>query len=180
MQRAARGNSQSELCGGDANTNVMSLTKQIAKHFRDVHFGGNWTVSNLKDTLANVTWRQATTKVATLNTIAALVYHVNYFVRAVLKVMQGGPLDAHDKYSYDVPSIESQEEWDRLVEGTLSDAESLAALIEQMPESKLWETLVDEKYGNYYRNIHGIIEHTHYHLGQIALIKKVLSQAENN
>jgi hypothetical protein len=29
-----------------------------------------------------------------------------------------------------------------------------------------------EKYGNYYRNIHGIIEHIHYHLGQIVLIEK--------
>ncbi len=44
--------------------------------------------------------------------------------------------------------------------------------IEQLPESKLWETFSDEKYGNYYRNIHGIIEHIHYHLGQIVLIKK--------
>ncbi len=52
--------------------------------------------------------------------------------------------------------------------------------IEQLPESKLWETFSDEKYGNYYRNIHGIIEHSHYHLGQIVLIKKILLQANEN
>ena len=40
----------------------------------------------------------------------------------------------------------------------------------------LWETFADEKYGHYYRNLHGIIEHTHYHLGQIVLIKKLLQQ----
>ncbi|HAI83731.1 MAG TPA: DUF1572 domain-containing protein, partial [Chitinophagaceae bacterium] len=28
--------------------------------------------------------------------------------------------------------------------------------------------------GTYYRNILGLIEHTHYHLGQIALIKKII------
>jgi len=33
---------------------------------------------------------------------------------------------------------------------------------------------MEEKYGNYYRNFHGIIEHCHYHLGQIVLIKKML------
>jgi hypothetical protein len=49
-----------------------------------------------------------------------------------------------------------------------------------LPESKLAETFSDEKYGNYYRNIHGIIEHTHYHLGQIVLIKKILSQLPGN
>ena len=40
------------------------LTKQIAKLFRDVYFGGNWTASNLKDNLAGIDWQQATTKVS--------------------------------------------------------------------------------------------------------------------
>jgi len=34
----------------------MTLIEQIAKHFRDVYFGGNWTAVNLKDTLADVSW----------------------------------------------------------------------------------------------------------------------------
>lgn len=157
----------------------MSLTKQIAKHFREVHFGGNWTWVNLKDSLADVTWEQATAKVYDFNTIAALVYHVNYFAVAALDVLQGKPLTAHDKYSFDVPAIQSQEEWENLVSKTLKDAESMATLIELLPESKLWENFVDVKYGNYYRNLHGIIEHTHYHLGQIVIIKKVLLQIED-
>jgi len=53
-------------------------------------------------------------------------------------------------------------------------------LIEQLPESQLWVTFSQEKYGNYYRNLHGIIEHIHYHLGQIVLIKKIILQKEAN
>lgn len=55
----------------------MDLNKQIAKQFRDLHFGGNWTAVNLKDTLSNIDSKQATTKVHNLNTIAALVFHCN-------------------------------------------------------------------------------------------------------
>jgi hypothetical protein len=44
-----------------------------------------------------------------------------------------------------------------------------------LPENKLEEVFDDKKYGNYYRNITGIIEHNHYHLGQIVLIKKIIS-----
>ena len=77
----------------------MNLTGQIAKLFRDVHYGNNWTSVNLKETLANVTCQQATTKVYSFNTIAALVYHMNYYVSAVLKVLEGGSLSASDKYS---------------------------------------------------------------------------------
>jgi hypothetical protein len=157
----------------------MNLTGQIAKHLREVWFGGNWTSSNLKDNLADVTWQQATTQVYSLNTIAALVYHINYFVSAVLEVLQGEPLNAHDKYSFDLPPIRSQQDWQNLLDKTWTDAENFAGLVEQLPESKLWEDFSDNKYGNYYRNIQGIIEHTHYHLGQIVLVKKILLQPDN-
>ena len=156
----------------------MSLTKQIAKHFREIHFGENWTCSNLKDNLADVTWEQATTKVYTFNTIATLVYHSHYYVSAVLKVLQGGPLVAKDEYSFTHPPIHSQQDWENLLNKVWTDAENFASLVEQLPESRLWENLTDEKQGNYYRNIHGIIEHTHYHFGQIVLIKKILLQAD--
>ena len=158
----------------------MNLTGQIAKQFRDVHYGGNWTSVNLKDNLADTTWQQATTKVYSFNTIATLVYHMNYYVNAVLKVLQGEPLDAHDKFSFDLPPIHSQEDWEKLLDKTWTDAENFASLIEQLPETKLGEIFSDEKYGNYYRNIHGVIEHIHYHLGQIVLIKKILLQASKN
>lgn len=158
----------------------MPLPAQIAKHLRDVYFGGNWTWSNLKDNLAGVTWQQAMTQVHSFNTIATLVFHMGYFISAVTKVLQGGPLDAHDKYSFDHPPIQSQEDWERFLDKTWADVETLAGLIEQVPEEKLWADFSENKYGNYYRNLVGIIEHCHYHLGQIALIKKILLQADEN
>ncbi|MDX1942615.1 MAG: DUF1572 domain-containing protein [Saprospiraceae bacterium] len=154
----------------------MNLTGQIAKHFRDAYFGGNWASVNLKETLADVTWQQATAQVYSFNTIATLVYHITYYVSAVTKVLQGGPLDAKDKYSFEHPPIKSQEDWSIFLDKIWVDAEHFATLIEQLPEHKLWEDFTDKKYGNYYRNLHGIIEHLHYHLGQIILIKKILLQ----
>ena len=155
----------------------MHLPSQIAKHLRDVYFGGNWTDVNLKDTLADVNYQQATTKVYSFNSIAALVYHINYYVRVTGKVLQGEPLDGHDKFSFDLPPIQSQQDWEKLVAKTFAEVEAFATMIGQLPESKLEEIFVMEKYGNYYRNLHGIIEHCHYHLGQIVLIKKLLSQS---
>ncbi|MBW7912606.1 MAG: DUF1572 domain-containing protein [Taibaiella sp.] len=151
----------------------MNTPQQLAKHFRDVHFGGNWTCVNLKDTLKGVSWQQATAKVQDCNTIAVLVFHIHYYVAAVLKVLQGGALEAHDKYSFDCPPLRSQSDWNSMLDKAWTDAEAFASLVEQLPESKLWEYFTEEKYGTYYRNIQGIIEHTHYHLGQISLLKKI-------
>lgn len=153
----------------------MNQTAQIAKHLRDVHFGGNWTWVNLKDTLAGVDWQQATQKVHSFNTIATLVFHINYYVEAVTKVLEGGPLDSNDKFAFDHPPINSQEDWEKLVAKSWADVEKFAGLIEKLPDSQLGEIFVEEKYGTYQRNFLGIIEHAHYHLGQIVLLKKLVS-----
>jgi uncharacterized damage-inducible protein DinB len=155
---------------------MMKLSEQLSKHFTEVHFGGNWTSVNLKDTLAHVDWTQATTKLPSFNSIAALVYHIHYYVAAVLGVLQGGPLEAHDRYSFDHPPIENAGDWERLLDKVWEDAGLFATLLAQLPDSKLTEVFTDEKYGTYYRNMQGIIEHTHYHLGQIVLLKKLLAQ----
>ncbi len=154
----------------------MNTTKQLAQHFSDVHFGGNWTFVNLKDSLADVTWQEATTKLHDFNTIATLLFHINYYVNPVLKVLQGEPLIASDKYSFDCPPITSNEDWQKLVQKVLDEAELFAQKIEKLDELKLYDVFSEEKYGNYFRNLLGIIEHSHYHLGQITLMKKMLRQ----
>ena len=153
----------------------MSLSKQIAKHFSEVYFGGNWTSVNMKQTLQDVTWKQATTKLHSFNTIATLVYHTNYYVDVVSKVLQGQPLNAKDEYSFNHSPILSDDDWQKLLGKCWNDAENFARLIQELPDEQLDKKFTDEKYGNYYRNLHGIIEHTHYHLGQIVLIKKLLN-----
>jgi hypothetical protein len=158
----------------------MNLTKQIAKQFRDVYFGGNWTASSLKEHLEDLSWQQATTKVYSFNTIATLVFHMNYYVGVVMEVLWGNTLNAGDKYSFDHPPVLSREDWEKLLDKTWREAESFAILIEQLQESKLWEDFSENKYGNYYRNICGLIEHIHYHLGQIVLIKKIILQSGEN
>jgi hypothetical protein len=88
--------------------------------------------------------------------------------------LEGEPLKAKDSDSFDHPPIQSREDWEKLVSKLWKDAELFASLVEQLPESKLEETFVEKKYGSYYRNIQGIIEHSYYHLGQIVLINKLL------
>lgn len=154
----------------------MQLSTQLAKHLREVHFGVNWTWVNMKDSLADVDWQQATTKVHSFNTIATLVYHIHYFVIVAGRVLEGGPLEGNDKYSFDHPPIQSQEDWEQFLGKVWNGANHFADLVEKLPDGKLWETFSEEKYGTYYRNIQGIIEHTHYHLGQITLIKKLLRE----
>jgi uncharacterized damage-inducible protein DinB len=153
----------------------MSTTSQLAKRLREVMLNGLWIANtNFKDQLSDVTWEQAITKIADLNTIAMLTFHIDYYIAGILNVFEGGDLEIKDQFSFDLPPIESREQWEALFNKLWNDSEKFANLLEQMPDSKLNEVFVDEKYGTYLRNIDGMIEHAYYHLGQITLIKKLI------
>lgn len=154
----------------------MSSTSQLARRFREVLLDGLWIANtNYKDQLSDITWQRATTKVGGLNTIAMLTFHIDYYIAGLIHVFEGGDLEIRDQYSFDLSPLESEEQWENLKNKLWDDAEKFAALLEQMPDSKMSEVFVDEKYGTYLRNIDGMIEHCYYHLGQITLIKKLLN-----
>lgn len=149
----------------------------IANRLREVFIHGRWIANtNYRELLQSVDWLQATLKVADLNTIAALTYHINYYLDGLLRAFENGKLDIRDAYSFDLPPINSESDWNTLVAALLSNSEQFAARIEQMDDKTLDEVFIDEKYGTYIRNIEGVIEHSYYHLGQISLIKKLISQ----
>lgn len=152
----------------------MSSSSQLAKRFREVLLDGLWIANtNFKDQLSGVTWEQAMTKIGSLNTIAMLTFHIDYYIAGIVNVFEGGELEIKDQFSFDLPPINSQEEWEALLNKLWKDSEKFATLLEQMPDAKLDEVFVDEKYGTYRRNIDGMIEHSYYHLGQITLIRKL-------
>ncbi len=154
----------------------MESSTQLANRFREVILNGTWIANtNFKDQLNQVTWEQATTQVANLNTIALLTFHINYYVAGVLNVFNGGGLDIRDKYSFDLPPITSIEAWEQLKNDLFANAEQFASHVEKMSEEKLESGFVDVKYGSFRRNIEGMIEHSYYHLGQVSLLRKMLT-----
>lgn len=153
----------------------MKSTTEIANRFREVILNGTWVANtNFKDQLGNLDWKIAVSPVQNLNTIAVLAQHIHYYINGLNQVFKGGLLDIKDKFSFDFPPIHSQEEWNNFLNKFWKDSEEFAALVEKMPDEKLNESFVDEKYGTYRRNIDCMIEHSYYHLGQIVLLKKLL------
>jgi len=152
----------------------MSLTQQTAKHLRDVFFGGNWTTSNVKDTLSDLSWEEALTPIDDFNTIAVLTFHISYYLDAIIDVSEGRPLSLKDELSFDCPQISSEDEWINLQNSIWERVETAASYIEKLNDQQLNDHFFDQKYGTYYRNMHGLIEHTHYHLGQIVILKRMV------
>ncbi len=63
----------------------MTRNLTIASRLREVLLNGHWIANtNYKEQLLNLNWQQATQKVDNLNTIAALTYHINYYLAGLL------------------------------------------------------------------------------------------------
>lgn len=155
----------------------MERTKELANRLAEVLLNGHWIANtNFKSQIENLTWVQATNKIGTLNTIAALTFHVNYYLAGIINFFNNGELEIRDKYSFDIPPIESESDWKRLKEEFITNSQIFIDRVLNLTDSKLDEAFVDEKYGTYLRNIEGVIEHSYYHLGQISMINKMLTE----
>ena len=154
----------------------MKRSLALASRLREVFLTGQWIANtNYKEQLHRVNSQQAIQKVGDLNSIAALTYHINYYLAGLLHAFETGKLEIRDKYSFDLPEMGSEEDWNRLVKEFLGNAEKFAARVEQMDDTLFDQPFIDEKYGRYLWNIDGVIEHSYYHLGQIVLIRKMIT-----
>ncbi|RMB63975.1 DUF1572 domain-containing protein [Dokdonia sinensis] len=154
----------------------MKTSQAIAIQLKTIYNGGNMTGVAMKEVLDDITWQEATHSLYDCNTIGTLLYHTQYYIRIISQVLKGGPLEGNDALSFDHPPIASAAEWAVLKKTVFREIEEMAILIQQLPEKRLWEDFAGGKYGNYYRNLHGVLEHTTYHLGQMALLKKIIRQ----
>ena len=153
----------------------MNRNSVLAKRIREVLLDGHWIANtNYKQEIQNTSWEQAVHKIGNLNTIAALTYHINYYLAGLLFAFENGRLEISDKYSFNMPLDFKGTDWTNLVADFVSNAEKFATHVEHLDDKILDEVFIDEKYGNYLRNIEGVIEHSYYHLGQISLLKKMM------
>jgi uncharacterized damage-inducible protein DinB len=153
----------------------MQLNNYVANRLREVLTEGKWVLgTNLQAELEDVDWKEATRQVANFNTLAALTYHITYYLEGVTHAIQTGELTIKDAYSFDAPVIETANDWQQLRERYTHHAEQLIAQVAQMTEEQITADFADGTYGTTVRNIDALVEHTYYHVGQFMLIKKYL------
>ena len=155
----------------------MEHNRELAKRFIDVISNNSWVANNsFKNQLTDLPLEVALFKYQSLHSIAALAQHVHYYIAGILNVLNGGNLEIKDAFSFDFNPINTEEDWQNILSVFWADAEEFALKVAALPEEKLSDIFVKEEYGTYHFNINTLIEHSYYHLGQIVLLKKLISQ----
>lgn len=157
------------------------MNQDLANRLQEVLLNGKWIANtNFLEQIKSINWKQAITKIENINTIALLTFHINYYLKGLINVFEGGSLDIKDKFSFDMPDIQNEVDWLNLVLDFQKNAEQFIIHIEKMDDDTLLKPFVKQEYGSYLRNIEAQIEHSYYHLGQISLIKKIILQREQD
>lgn len=153
----------------------MHLTHAIAQHVLDVHAGNNWTEVDLAHTLADVEWREAETRtLASPNTIASLVRHLIFWNGVMARRAQGQPSEIGPANGFDAgPPLRTEADWHALLAELQRSGQALAAAIRAVPDEQLPAAILPG-YASGYKNLQGAVEHLHYHLGQLTLLKQLV------
>ena len=153
----------------------MQRNITLSQRLREVFFDGKWIANtNYREQISDVTLHQANYKIHDLNSIALLTFHINYYLEGLIQVLNDGVLEISDRYSFDMPLINTDKEWSDLKDRFLKNAATFSNKVAELDDTILDQSFVDEKYGTYLRNIEAVIEHSYYHLGQLVLIKKMI------
>jgi hypothetical protein len=150
----------------------MKIAQLVAKHIEEV-VHGNWTDIYLDDTVADITYMEAVTLPAGItNSIAMLLRHISFYNDVVMERLANKEPSIDSSNGFDV-IVNNEEEWRQLKTTCLGSFEKLAAAVSELADEKLWGSPPSGG-GTYYKMLHGICEHAHYHLGQIVLLKKII------
>ncbi len=156
----------------------MNLSGEaLSLRVKEVLLDGKWVANtNVKEQIESVDFREATTVYENLNSIAALTFHLTYYLKGVAQVFEGRPLEIKDQYSFDMPTLTHPKDWEVLKKDFLASAQIFIDCVSVMDDQLLSSCFVKEAYGSYQRNIEVLIEHSYYHLGQMMLIRKLVQK----
>jgi uncharacterized damage-inducible protein DinB len=157
----------------------MKIINLIAEHIKQVYEGDNWTSISIAETVNDVSWQQAQQHTAASpNTIASILHHLYYWNGILMQRLEGNNPSIPEANGFDAGELNDETDWNELKEITHQSFIQLADAVKNFPEEKLKVTYAEGK-SSFYKNMQGVVEHAHYHLGQIVIIKKLL-QANNN
>jgi uncharacterized damage-inducible protein DinB len=152
----------------------MNLSELIAQHLLDVHEGDNWTEVNLLSTLETVSFQEASkSTAASVNTIAGLVHHLTFWNSVMLQRLQGTHMEIPPSNGFDNAALPDEQSWYILKQQCLQSARALAYAISNLEIERLQEPILPG-YPTAYKSLQGSVEHVHYHLGQIVILKQLI------
>jgi len=153
-------------------TEVERIVDQLSRAFE----GEAWHGPSLMKILEDVSASQASSRAfSEAHNIWELVHHIAAWERAGTRRLSGDPANLTDDEDWPAVSDTSEIAWQQTKEMLRAVHIEFQNAVSTLDESRLDQLLVSGP-ATVYGTLHGVIQHTLYHAGQIAILKKAIAE----
>lgn len=154
----------------------MSEVRRIEDQLRRAFEGQAWHGDSLMELLSGVTANQAAAKpLKDVHSIWEIVLHIAFWDEVSRRRAEGDEARVENLADgWTTPSETTEANWQQTLDNLRQTNEALCQTIAKLDDQRLKESAAGQPYSIYFM-FHGVIQHTLYHAGQIALLKKVLN-----
>jgi uncharacterized damage-inducible protein DinB len=151
----------------------MNETQGILYLFSELYEGDPWIGVNLKNTLAGIDAQLANKKINPYhNSIWEIVEHIISWRANVLERVKGKIMTTPGNNYISPIQDKSERAWQQTLEKLEVSQQDWTAFLKNLSPGDLAKKYQGNQTSNF-ENIHGIIQHDAYHLGQIILLAKI-------
>ena len=152
----------------------MTETERIADQLKRAFVGEAWHGPAVVEILEGVTAQQAVSHpIAGGHSIWELVLHITAWSNAALRRLQGDRAQVTDAENFPAITDSSERAWEQAKESIMQAHGELRSAILILDDSRLDRPIL-EGMSSIYVTLHGVIQHSLYHAGQIAILTKGL------
>ena len=153
----------------------MNETRRIENQLQRAYEGDAWHGPALREALEGVTAEEASIRpLPGVHTIWELVLHIHTWQDAVRRWIEGDGRRPTDEEDWSSAPTASPEAWKAALESVAAGNRAIRRTVAGLDDKRLDETLPGGSRSTYVL-LHGVVQHTLYHTGQIALLKKAIA-----
>jgi uncharacterized damage-inducible protein DinB len=151
---------------------------RIIDQFRRAFDGQAWHGPSLLAILNGVTAEQAAAHpIPGAHSIWELVLHIGAWEDACRRRLEGDRARLTDEEDWQLPSDSSETAWEQTRQDVTAAHNRLLASLSSIDETRLDQPIIEDAatpFSSVYVTLHGGVQHTLYHAGQIAILKKAI------
>lgn len=156
----------------------MTEVERIVDQLKRAVTGGAWHGPAVEEILAGITAEAATSRPFNeAHGIWELVLHITAWLQAIRRRLEGDRAELTDAEDWPPINDTSERAWKETISRMKQAYEELSSAISCLDDSKLDQSII-EGMSSAYVNLHGVIQHTLYHAGQIAILKKAILERQ--
>jgi uncharacterized damage-inducible protein DinB len=157
---------------------MMREVERITDQLKRAFVGEAWHGPAVEEILQDVTAQQAAARaVGGAHSIWELALHIAAWQRAGVRRLAGDRAQLSDAENFPAVTDTSEQAWQQTRTALRQSYEELSEAISGLDESRLDQPII-EGMSSVYVTLHGIVQHTLYHAGQIAILKKAVCEKE--